>query len=150
MCGATSCSVSDFCVLPPALRFSQSTSRIWPHRPTRPAPVTTATLVAFLPELGQLERREIAALVGVAPYNVDSGEKRGKRRIRGGRAGVRRVLYMATWSAIRTQADLKRHYQVLRAKGKCAKVAVVACMRVLLVRLNAMVRDGATWKMQPS
>lgn len=113
-------------------------------------PVTTATVVAFLPELGQLERREIAALVGVAPYNVDSGEKRGKRRIRGGRAGVRRVLYMATWSAIRTQADLKRHYQALRVKGKCAKVAVVACMRVLLVRLNAMVRDGATWQMQPS
>ncbi len=111
-------------------------------------PVTTATLVAFLPELGQLERREIAALVGVAPYNVDSGDKRGKRRIRGGRAGVRRVLYMATWSAIRTQADLKRHYLALRARGKCAKVAVVACMRLLLVRLNAMVRDGTPWQMQ--
>lgn len=111
-------------------------------------PVTTATLVAFLPELGQLERREIAALVGVAPYNVDSGDKCGKRRIRGGRAGVRRVLYMATWSAIRTQPDLKSHYLALRARGKCAKVAVVACMRLLLVRLNAMVRDGTTWQMQ--
>lgn len=111
-------------------------------------PVTTATLVAFLPELGQLERREIAALVGVAPYNVDSGDKRGKRRIRGGRARVRRVLYMATWSAIRTQADLRRHYEALRARGKCAKVAVVACMRLLLVRLNAMVRDGTPWQMQ--
>lgn len=111
-------------------------------------PVTTATLVAFLPELGQLERREIAALVGVAPYNVDSGDKRGKRRIRGGRAGVRRVLYMATWSAIRTQIDLKSHYLALRARGKCAKVAVVACMRLLLVRLNAMVRDGTIWQIQ--
>lgn len=111
-------------------------------------PVTTATVVAFLPELGQLGRREIAALVGVAPYNVDSGQKQGKRRIRGGRANVRRVLYMATWSAIRTQADLKARYQALRERGKCAKVAVVACMRVFLVRLNAMVRDGTPWQMQ--
>lgn len=112
-------------------------------------PVTTATMVAFLPELGQLERREIAALVGVAPYNVDSGDKQGKRRIRCGRANVRRVLYMATWSAIRSQADLKARYTALRQRGKCAKVAVVACMRLLLIRLNAMVRDGTPWQMQP-
>jgi len=111
--------------------------------------VTTATVLAFLPELGQLDRRQIAALAGVAPYNVDSGKRQGVRRIRGGRAGVRRVLYMATWSAIRTQADLKARYQALRARGKCAKVAVVACMRVLLVRLNAMLRDGTQWRMQP-
>lgn len=111
-------------------------------------PVTIATLIAFLPELGQLERREIAALVGVAPYNVDSGNKQGKRRIYGGRASVRRVLYMATWSAIHTQADLKCRYKDLRERGKCGKVAVVACMRLLLIRLNAMVRDGTAWQMQ--
>lgn len=111
-------------------------------------PVTTATVLAFLPELGQLERRQIAALAGVAPYNVDSGKKQGQRRIRGGRANVRRVLYMATWSAIRTQADLKTHYLALRERGKCAKVAVVACMRLFLVRLNAMVRDQTPWRMQ--
>lgn len=113
-------------------------------------PVTAATLIAFLPELGQLEGRQIAALVGVAPYNVDSGDKRGQRRIRGGRAGVRRVLYMAAWSAIRTQPDLKSRYLALRARGKCAKVALVACMRSLLGRLNAMVRDGTPWRMQPT
>lgn len=112
-------------------------------------PVTCATLIAFLPELGQLGRREIAALVGVAPYNLDSGQKQGQRRIRGGRAQVRRVLYMATWGAIRTQPDFKARYQALRERGKCAKVALVACMRVLLVRLNAMVRDSAPWQMQP-
>lgn len=111
-------------------------------------PVTTATLVAFLPELGRLDRRQIAALVGVAPYNMDSGGKQGKRRIRGGRATVRRMLYMATWSAIRTQPDLKKRYDELRTRGKCAKVAVVACMRLLLVRLNAMVRDGTEWRIQ--
>ncbi|WP_425561924.1 IS110 family transposase, partial [Luteimonas lutimaris] len=98
-------------------------------------PVTAATLIAFLPELGRLGRRQIAALVGVAPYNADSGDKRGQRRIHGGRAGVRRILYMATWSAIRTQPDLKRRYQALRAAGKCAKVALVACMRTFLGQL---------------
>lgn len=113
-------------------------------------PVTTATVLAFLPELGQLERRQIAALVGVAPYNADSGNKQGLRRIRGGRAGVRRALYMAVLSAIRTQPDLKRRYLALRARGKCAKVAIVACMRSFLGRLNAMVRDGTPWRMQPS
>lgn len=112
-------------------------------------PVTAATLIAFLPELGQLERRQIGALVGVAPYNADSGDKRGQRRIRGGRAGVRRVLYMATWSAIRTQPDLKRRYDALRARGKCAKVALVACMRSFIGRINAMIRDGTPWLMQP-
>lgn len=112
-------------------------------------PVTAATLIAFLPELGQLERRQIAALVGVAPYNADSGDKRGQRRIRGGRAGLRRVLYMATWSAIRTQSDLKSRYEALKARGKCAKVALVACMRVFIGRLNAMVRDGTPWRIQP-
>lgn len=112
-------------------------------------PVTAATLVAFLPELGQIERRQIAALVGVAPYNADSGGKRGLRRIRGGRAGIRRVLYMATWSAIRAQPALKQRYQALRARGKCAKVALVACMRAFLGQINAMLRDDKPWQPQP-
>lgn len=111
-------------------------------------PVTAATLIAFLPELGQIERRQIAALVGVAPYNADSGGKQGLRHIRGGRAGIRRVLYMATWSALRTQPALKRRYEALRARGKCAKVALVACMRTLLGQINAMLRDGTPWQLQ--
>lgn len=109
-------------------------------------PVTAATLIAFLPELGQIERRQITALVGVAPYNADSGGKKGLRRIRGGRAGIRRVLYMATWSAIRAQPTLKQRYQDLRARGKCAKVALVACMRAFLGQLNAMLRNGKSWQ----
>lgn len=108
--------------------------------------VTVATLVAFLPELGRLDNRKISALVGVAPYNSDSGARQGRRRIQDGRAGVRRTLYMATWIAIRFNPDLKARYESLRARGKCAKVAIVACMRTLIVRLNAMVRDGSEWK----
>lgn len=108
--------------------------------------VTTASLLAYLPELGQLDRRQIAALAGLAPYNVDSGQHTGKRRIRGGRAPIRRVLYMASWSVIRTQPDFKARYTRLRQRGKCAKVAITACMRVLLTRLNAMARDRAQWK----
>ncbi|TWT17240.1 IS110 family transposase, partial [Luteimonas marina] len=87
-----------------------------------------------------------AALAGLAPYNVDSGQHAGKRRIRGGRAPIRRVLYMACWSVIRTQPDFKDRYQRLRQRGKCAKVAITACMRVLLTRLNAMARDRTEWK----
>ena len=108
--------------------------------------VTAASLLAYLPELGKLDRRQIAALVGLAPYNVDSGQHSGKRRIRGGRSPIRRVLYMACWSVIRTQADFKARYERLRQKGKCAKVAITACMRVLLIRLNAMARDNTEWK----
>lgn len=108
--------------------------------------VTTASLLAYLPELGHLDRREIAALAGLAPYNADSGKKEGKRRIRGGRGAIRRVLYMACWSVIRTQPDFKARYDRLRAQGKCAKLAVTACMRVLLIRLNAMARDQTEWK----
>lgn len=110
-------------------------------------PVTVASLMAYLPELGRLNRRQIAALAGLAPYNVDSGQHAGKRSIRGGRAAIRRVLYMACWSVIRTQHDFKCRYERLRQLGKCAKVAVTACMRVLLIRLNAMVRDQTEWKM---
>ncbi|HJQ57496.1 MAG TPA: transposase [Vineibacter sp.] len=112
--------------------------------------VTAATLQAYLPELGQLDRRQIAALVGIAPFNADSGQKSGVRRIAGGRARVRRVLYMATWSAIRFQATLKARYEALRARGKPAKVALVACMRSLLVGLNAMLRDQTAWGHMPT
>lgn len=112
--------------------------------------VTTASLLAYLPELGHLDRREIAALAGLAPYNVDSGQRSGKRRIRGGRAAIRRVLYMACWSVIRTQADFKVRYERLRQQGKCPKLAITACMRVLLIRLNAMARDRAEWISSPA
>ena len=107
--------------------------------------VTAASLLAYLPELGQLDRRQIAALAGLAPYNVDSGQKRGKRHIRGGRMAIRNVLYMACWSVIRKQPDFKARYERLRSKGKCAKLAITACMRVLLTRLNAMARDRTEW-----
>jgi len=110
-------------------------------------PVTAASLMAYLPELGGLDRRQIAAMAGLAPYNVDSGQHAGRRRIRGGRPAIRRVLYMACWSVIRKQDDFRLRYQRLRQLGKCAKVAITACMRVLLVRLNAMVRDKVEWKM---
>lgn len=114
-------------------------------------PVTIATLLAQLPELGRLDRRQIAALVGVAPFNRDSGQHQGKRRIVGGRGAVRRVLYMATWSVVRTQPRFRAKYDGLRAAGKVAKVAIVACMRTLLVSLNAMLRDGTSWRReQPS
>lgn len=109
-------------------------------------PVTVAGLLAYLPELGQLNRRQIAALVGLAPYNTDSGQKSGQRHIRGGRGMIRRILYMATWSVIRYQQDFALRYQRLRESGRRAKVVLVACMRVLIVRLNAMVRDGTCWK----
>ncbi len=108
--------------------------------------VTTASVLAYLPELGRLDRRQIAALAGLAPYNVDSGQHSGQRRIRGGRAPLRRVLYMASWSVIRTQPDFKARYARLRQRGKCAKVAITACMRVLLTRLNAMARDRVEWR----
>ncbi|WP_313507560.1 IS110 family transposase [Stutzerimonas nitrititolerans] len=109
-------------------------------------PVTVASLLAYLPELGQLSRRQIAALAGLAPYNNDSGQHSGKRCIKGGRASIRRVLYMATWSVIRCHSSFGTRYASLRARGKCAKVALVACMRVLLIRLNAMVRDHSSWR----
>lgn len=112
--------------------------------------VTTASLLAYVPELGHLDRREVAALAGLAPYNVDSGQKSGKRRIRGGRAAIRRVLYMACWSVIRTQSDFKARYQRLRQRGKCPKLAITACMRVLLTRLNAMARDRSEWISSPA
>lgn len=107
--------------------------------------ITAATLVADLPELGQLNRQKIAALVGVAPFNRDSGKQRGKRRIFGGRTSVRSVLYMATLSAIRHNPVIKEFYQRLLDKGKLKKVALTACMRKLLVIINTMVKTGQDW-----
>ncbi|MBK7860676.1 MAG: IS110 family transposase [Archangiaceae bacterium] len=108
-------------------------------------PTTALTLVSMLPELGKLNRKEIASLVGVAPFNRDSGAMKGRRTICGGRGGVRSVLYMAALSAIRTNPTLKATYQRLLSSGKPSKVALVACMRKLLVALNAMCRDRKEW-----
>ncbi len=107
--------------------------------------VTVFTLLACLPELGKLDRKAIAALVGVAPLNRDSGTLRGRRRVWGGRANVRAVLYMATLAAIRFNPRIRAFNQQLRERGKGAKVAIVACMRKLLTILNAMIRDNARW-----
>ncbi|PHN52480.1 transposase [Pseudomonas sp. ICMP 8385] len=138
--------------------------------------VAAASLLVYLPELGELDRREVAALAGIAPYNDDSGNHNGKRQIYGGRGRVRHALYMSSWVVIRYQADFKtrqiyggrgrvRHalymsswvviryqadfktrYEALRERGKSAKVALIACMRILLIRLNAMLRDGTEWR----
>lgn len=108
--------------------------------------VATASLLVYLPELGELDRREVAALAGIAPLNDDSGNHSGKRHIYGGRARVRRALYMSCWVVIRHQPDFKARYEGLRERGKSAKVALIACMRVLLIRLNAMLRDGTEWR----
>lgn len=108
-------------------------------------PVTILTLMAALPELGKLDRRAIAKLVGTAPLSRDSGPSRGSRHIWGGRTTVRAVMYMATLSATRSNAVIRAHYERLLAAGKPKKVAIVACMRKLLVILNAMMRDGTAW-----
>jgi transposase len=111
-------------------------------------PVTATTLLAELPELGKLDRRKIAALVGVAPFNRDSGRQRGKRAIWGGRATVRQALYMATLSACRHNPVIRAFYQRLLQAGKLKMVAIVACMRKLLTILNAMIRYGTPWQPQ--
>lgn len=108
-------------------------------------PVLSATLLGCLPELGELDRREIAALVGVAPFNRDSGQMRGKRKVWGGRGQVRKVLYMAAVAAVRSNPVIRAFYNRLVGSGKPPKVALVACMRKLLVILNAMVRHGTAW-----
>ncbi len=108
-------------------------------------PVTIMTLTSVLPELGRLQRRQIAKLVGVAPLADDSGQRRGARRIWGGRADVRAVLYMATLAAIRHNPVIRLFHSRLIAAGKLPKVAIVACMRKLLTILNAMLRDQAVW-----
>ena len=107
--------------------------------------VTSAVLIGYLPELGKLPGKQIAALVGVAPFNWDSGRMRGRRAVWGGRSQVRSVLYMATVAAIRCNPVIASFYRRLRAAGKPVKVALVACMRKLLVILNAMVREGRPW-----
>jgi transposase len=111
--------------------------------------VASATLLARLPELGSLDRKKIAALVGVAPFNRDSGKLKGKRAIWGGRSDLRGMLYMSTVVAIRRNPPLPDFYQRLRRAGKTPKVALTATMRKLIVVLNAMVRSNQPWRLQP-
>jgi transposase len=111
--------------------------------------VTALTLISALPELGRLSGKEITALAGLAPFNRDSGTLRGRRSIWGGRHQVRTALYMATVSAIRCNPVIAAFYQRLRDSGKAPKVAITACMRKLLVILNAMARDNAGWRADP-
>jgi transposase len=112
-------------------------------------PTSAATLVAELPELGELNRQQVAALVGVAPFNNDSGTRQGRRAIAGGRAGLRSILYMAACAAVRSttrDSAIKDLFVRLRQRGKVFKVAIVACMRKLLTILNTMVRTRTCWK----
>ena len=108
-------------------------------------PVLAATVISQLPEIGKLGHSQLTALVGLAPYNRDSGSFSGKRSIRGGRTAVRNVFYMCTVAALRHNPTLRQTYQRLRAAGKVAKVALVACARKFLRILNAMVRDNQNW-----
>ncbi len=108
--------------------------------------VLCIALLARLPELGRLNRAEVAKLVGVAPLNHDSGKLRGVRMIAGGRAGLRRVLYMGALSAIRANPVLRAYFQHLRVQGKPGKVALVAAMRKLLLILNAIIKTGTPWR----
>lgn len=109
-------------------------------------PVTTAALVAFCPELGTLNRHQIAALIGTAPFNRDSGTRRGQRIVWGGRKLLRNLLYMATVSAIRCNSKIRTFYSRLIAAGKKFKVAITACMRKLIIILNAMVKQRQPWR----
>jgi len=111
--------------------------------------VTVSTMIADLPELGLLNRQKIAALVGLAPFNKDSGPKKGKRRIYGGRDAIRRTLYMAALSASKHNPVIRDFYHSLLDRGKEKKVALTACMRKLLVIINAMVRKGEVWQLSP-
>jgi transposase len=112
--------------------------------------ITACTLLSELPELGHLDRKEIASLAGVAPFNHDSGRMRGKRRIHGGRTSVRSTLYMATLSATRFNPVIRVFYNRLVSAGKEKKVAIVACMRKLLTILNAILRTHQAWRSVPS
>ena len=111
-------------------------------------PVLAFTLIALLPELGRMSRKKIAALVGLAPYDFDSGKLRGHRSIYGGRMPVRNVLYMAALSACRYNPALKTFHKRLAASGKKPKVIIVAVMRKMITTLNAMLRDGVSWQPQ--
>lgn len=132
-------------------RFIQSSS-LWKEKDAilQSAPgvgrVTSSTLLGMLPELGTLNRQEIAALVGVAPLNKDSGKRKGKRRVYGGRAAVRSVLYMAALAATKCNPKIHKFYQHLLKQGKEKKVALTACMRKLLVILNAMLHSMQPWR----
>lgn len=110
------------------------------------AQAVSTTLLAYVPELGRLSRRELAALVGIAPYNDDSGTHRGRRRIAGGRAPARAALYMATLVGTRYNPVIRAYYAHLLAAGKLKKVALVACMRKLLTIINAMIKHQQPWK----
>lgn len=105
-----------------------------------------ATLIGDLPELGSLDRREIASLTGVAPFNRDSGTLRGKRRIRGGRSPSRTALFLSAMVATRFNPDIKRFYERLVSAGKHKKVALIACIRKIVTTLNAMIRDNVPWR----
>ena len=130
--------------------LSEST-REWQERkailqsPKGIGPVISASFLVLLPELGKMNRKAIAALAGLAPFNRDSGNFSGRRRIWGGRASVRSLLYMATLSAIRANPPIRAYYQHLLARGKVKKVAIVACMRKFLICLNAMVKHNEPW-----
>jgi len=108
--------------------------------------ITAITVVVNMPELGQLDRQKIAALAGLAPFNQDSGKKRGKRRIFGGRKAVRRVLYMSCLSAMTHNPIIEKLYKRLIKSGKLFKVAITACMRKLLTIMNTMARDQSVWE----
>jgi transposase len=118
----------------------------WPACPAS-APPILRTLIAELPELGRLDRRKIAALVGVAPINRDSGTMRGRRTIAGGRPAVRTALFMAALVASRATPVIALYYVKLRAAGKTGKQALVACIRKLIVILNAILRDRKPWQL---
>ena len=109
-------------------------------------PITAVTVLAEMPELGQLNRQQVAALAGLAPFNRDSGQKRGQRRIFGGRKAVRRVLYMANLSAVKCNPVIRSLYLRLTQNGKPFKVAITACMRKMLSIMNAMTRNLANWR----
>jgi transposase len=127
-------------------------SKIWTEQEsllrTAPGvgPKTARLLLAQLPELGHINRREIAALVGLAPYASDSGHCRGKRRIQGGRGAVRAILYLASWSAVRVPGSLRKFYRRLVAAGKPRQVALLAAARKLLLALNEMMRLNQPWR----
>ena len=109
-------------------------------------PVNLLTMIGRLPELGTLNRQRIAALVGLAPFNDDSGKRRGQRFVRGGRTAVRNALYMATLSAKRCNPAIRQMIERLSAKGKPFKVVMIACMRKLLTILNAVLKTGRPWE----
>jgi transposase len=111
-------------------------------------PTIASVLLTRLPELGELESKPLAAIVGLAPYSWDSGRLRGQRHIKGGRSDVRTMLYMATVSAIKNNPCIKRFYRRLTEAGKPPKVAMTACMRKMLIQLNAMLRDKKPFRMQ--